>query len=182
MSPRTVYYRQVASPIGELLLTSNGSALTGVHMEPHTVGADWRRDDALLGSAAEQLQSYFAGELREFDLTLTLDGTDFQRQVWEALRVIPFGTAISYSELARRIGKPTASRAVGAANGCNPIAIIVPCHRVIGADGTLTGYGGGLDRKRWLLRHEGVDLTIATVRERTATAAEPRLVFSAPAD
>jgi methylated-DNA-[protein]-cysteine S-methyltransferase len=154
MPSRTTHYCRLPSPIGELLLTTDGDALTGVHMEPHEVRDGWRRDDALLGPAAEQVRAYFAGELRDFDLRLAPEGTDFQRRVWEALRAIPFGETISYGELARRLGRPTASRAVGAANGRNPIAIVVPCHRVIGADGTLTGYGGGLDRKRWLLRHE----------------------------
>jgi methylated-DNA-[protein]-cysteine S-methyltransferase len=149
-----VYYLHIPSPIGELLLTSNGTALTGLYMEPHEVGDGWKRDDGVLQLAAEQLRAYFAGDLRDFDLPLSLSGTEFQRRVWTALRGIPYGETISYGELARRIGRPSASRAVGAANGCNPISIIVPCHRVIGADGTLTGYGGGLDRKRWLLGHE----------------------------
>jgi methylated-DNA-[protein]-cysteine S-methyltransferase len=148
-----VFCSTLPSPIGDLLLVSNGEVLTGVHMTPHPalVGP---RDDALLGAVREQLQAYFAGELLDFDLPLGLQGTPFQRRVWEALRRIPYGTTASYIDIARRIGRPTAPRAVGAANGRNPIAIIVPCHRVIGADGTLTGYGGGLDRKRWLLRHE----------------------------
>ena len=158
MSTHTVRYRHVASPIGSLLLTSDGDALTGVHMEPHEIGDDWRRDDALLRPAAEQLRAFFAGDLREFDLALAYTGTDFQRRVWTALRAIPYGETISYGEQARRIGRPTAPRAVGAANGCNPIAIIIPCHRVIGADGSLTGFGGGLDRKRWLLSHEAAVL------------------------
>ena len=154
-----VYYQLLPSPIGELLLTSDGVALTGVYMEPHEIGASWRRDDAPLRPAIEQLLAYFAGERRDFDLTMSLPGTDFQRRVWEALRAIPFGTTISYGELARRVGQQSASRAVGAANGRNPISIVVPCHRVIGADGTMTGYGGGLDRKRWLLSHEIAALT-----------------------
>jgi methylated-DNA-[protein]-cysteine S-methyltransferase len=152
------YYSQISSPIGDLLLVSNGAALTGVYMQCHQrgpeFGDEWRRDDALLGSAREQLRAYFDGELREFDLSLAARGTEFQRRAWDELCRIPFGTTISYAELARRLGQPTATRAVGAANGRNPISIIVPCHRVIGANGTLTGYGGGLDRKEWLLRHE----------------------------
>ncbi len=170
MLPRIVFYRRMSSPIGELLLTTNGEALTGVYMAPHEIGDGWRRDDAVLLPAVEQLESYFAGDLREFDVPLTLDGTDFQRRVWTALRAIPYGTTISYGELARRIGQPTASRAVGAANGCNPISIIVPCHRVIGANGTLTGYGGGLDRKQWLLKHEAATLGTTTAKERTLAA------------
>ena len=101
-----------------------------------------------------QLQAYFAGELRDFELPLAAEGTPFQQRVWRALCDIPYGETISYGELARRIGQPTASRAVGLANGQNPISIVVPCHRVIGANGSLTGYGGGLARKRWLLAHE----------------------------
>lgn len=100
------------------------------------------------------MRAYFAGELQAFDVPLNMAGTDFQRVVWRELRNIGYGEIISYAELARRVDRPGAARAVGAANGRNPISIIVPCHRVIGADGTLTGYGGGLDRKEWLLRHE----------------------------
>ena len=102
----------------------------------------------------EQLEAYFAGSRQTFDVPLALAGTDFQRRVWEGLLEIPYGHTMSYGELARRVGRPGASRAVGLANGRNPVAIIVPCHRVIGANGTLTGYGGGLDRKVWLLDHE----------------------------
>jgi methylated-DNA-[protein]-cysteine S-methyltransferase len=152
------YYSQISSPIGDLLLVANGAALTGVYMQGHRrgpeVGDGWRRDDARLGLAREQLRAYFDGALLEFDLPLAPRGTAFQRRVWEELCRIPFGCRISYAELARRLGQPTATRAVGAANGRNPISVIVPCHRVIGADGTLTGYGGGLDRKEWLLQHE----------------------------
>jgi methylated-DNA-[protein]-cysteine S-methyltransferase len=151
------FYSQVSSPIGDLLLVSNGEALTGVYMQGHhpLEGEDgWRRDDALLEPAREQLRAYFAGRLFDFDLPLAPQGTAFQRRVWHELRGIPFGSTVSYAEIARRLGQPTAVRAVGAANGRNPIAIIVPCHRVIGANGTLVGYGGGLERKQWLLRHE----------------------------
>jgi methylated-DNA-[protein]-cysteine S-methyltransferase len=148
----------ISSPIGELLIVSRGDALTGLHMTPHPSGP-WerrppRQDDALLRRAREQLWAYFAGELLDFDLPLDAAGTPFQQRVWSALRSIPYGQTVSYAEIARRIDLPTASRAVGAANGRNPIALIVPCHRVIGANGTLVGYGGGLDRKQWLLRHE----------------------------
>jgi methylated-DNA-[protein]-cysteine S-methyltransferase len=112
------------------------------------------RRSAVLQLAAAQLTEYFAGQRRDFDLPLAPQGTDFQREVWRALAQIPFGITCSYGELARAIGRPAASRAVGAANGRNPIAIILPCHRVIGASGELTGYGGGLPMKRWLLDHE----------------------------
>jgi methylated-DNA-[protein]-cysteine S-methyltransferase len=153
-------YSYYSSPVGELLLTWDEGALTGLAMAEHKGKAaprpdpEWRRDDAALRIVHDQLRAFFAGELRAFDLPLRMAGTPFQRLVWEGLLGIPFGATISYAQLAGRIGRPGASRAVGAANGRNPIGIVVPCHRVIGADGTLTGYGGGLDRKEWLLRHE----------------------------
>ena len=154
-----ILYSTVASPIGELTLTSDGTSVTGVYMHNQKHAAartkDWRRDDAALKEPRAQLQAYFAGELREFDLPLAPEGTPFQQRVWRALCDIPYGETISYGELARRIGQPKASRAVGLANGQNPISIVVPCHRVIGANGSLTGYGGGLERNRWLLAHEG---------------------------
>jgi methylated-DNA-[protein]-cysteine S-methyltransferase len=158
-SSSTVYSYH-PSPIGELLLTWDDGALTGLCMGEHRRGEAlrpdprWRRDDSALRAVHDQLRAFFAGKLRKFDLPLCMEGTPFQRLVWEGLVEIPFGATASYAELARRIGHPGASRAVGAANGRNPIGIIVPCHRVIGANGTLTGYGGGLDRKEWLLRHE----------------------------
>ncbi|MEM1184717.1 MAG: methylated-DNA--[protein]-cysteine S-methyltransferase [Planctomycetota bacterium] len=110
-----------------------------------------------IASTLEQLSGYFAGTRRVFDVRLDLQGTDFQRSVWTALLDIPFGQTRSYADIARAIGNPDAVRAVGLANGRNPVSIIVPCHRVIGSDGSLTGYGGGMDRKRWLLAHEGVE-------------------------
>jgi methylated-DNA-[protein]-cysteine S-methyltransferase len=143
-------YDTIESPLGELLLAGDGHALTAVHMDG-APGAGWRRDPASLRDAADQLRAYFAGELREFELPLAPHGTAFQQRVWAALRDIPYGRTISYAELAVAVGKPRAARAVGAANGRNPIAIVIPCHRVIGAAGALTGYGGGLDRKRLLL-------------------------------
>lgn len=145
------------SPVGELLLISDGVALTGLHFagpKPADPGPDCRRDPAKFDQVREQLADYFAGRLQAFGLPLEPQGTPFQRRVWSELRRIPFGETISYGELARRIGQPSASRAVGRANGQNPIAVIVPCHRVIGANGSLTGFGGGMDRKRWLLEHE----------------------------
>jgi len=151
------YYDTIQSPIGDLMLISDGKALTGLYMnnEKHL----GRRamaipDKKMLKHPREQLQAYLAGELREFELPLAAEGTPFQQRVWRALCDIPYGETISYGELARRIGQPKAARAVGLANGQNPISIVVPCHRVIGANGALTGYGGGLDRKRWLLAHE----------------------------
>ena len=155
-----VRYSTFSSPIGELLLTSDGHALTGLYMCEHrgmpTRGPEsgWRRDDSVFQEVHDQLSAYFEGDLREFDLRLSMPGTPFQNLVWEGLRAIPYGETMSYAELARRIGRAGASRAVGSANGRNPISIVVPCHRVIAADGTLGGYGGGLDRKEWLLEHE----------------------------
>ncbi|MDQ4081216.1 MAG: methylated-DNA--[protein]-cysteine S-methyltransferase, partial [Gemmatimonadota bacterium] len=111
-------------------------------------------EDAVLAAAREQLEAYFDARLQQFDLPLEAQGTEFQHRVWNSLKRIPFGETISYAELARRVDKPKAVRAVGAANGRNPLMIIVPCHRVIGADGSLTGFGAGIDRKRWMLDHE----------------------------
>ena len=157
MSAKT-YFTEFASPVGTLQLFGTETALTGVFMENHrhqsleTRNAD--RDGGPLRDAREQLEEYFAGTRQEFSIPLDAAGTEFQQAVWQALREIPYGVAISYGELARRIGNPRAVRAVGLANGRNPISIIVPCHRVIGADGSLTGYGGGLERKRFLLALE----------------------------
>ena len=149
------------SPIGRLLLTTDGTALTGLYMEPSRKAQStegWTQDAAVapLSAALRQLTEYFGGTRREFDLPLRPQGTEFQKRVWRELTEIPYGTTWSYGQLAKRIDNPSASRAVGLANGRNPISILVPCHRVIGADGSLTGYGGGLDRKRWLLAHEGL--------------------------
>ncbi|MHB8340939.1 MAG: methylated-DNA--[protein]-cysteine S-methyltransferase [Mycobacteriales bacterium] len=147
------------SPLGDLLLVSNGAALGGLYLagQRHgpTVEPDWQRDDAGLHAVAvEELAGYFAGERTSFDLPLAPVGTDFQLRVWLALRDIPFGQTESYGDLAARIGRPTAARAVGLAVGHNPLSIVVGCHRVLGRGGALTGYAGGLDRKRWLLAHE----------------------------
>ena len=154
----------VASPIGPLTLVAAGGALAGVYMDaqrhlPGTVAeaapaSQDGPDAAPLAAAARQLTEYFAGQRTEFDLPLEMAGTDFQRRVWAALREIPYGETVSYGELARGLGKASASRAVGLANGKNPFAVVVPCHRVVGSDGSLTGYGGGLDRKRFLLALE----------------------------
>jgi len=146
-------YSTLTTPIGELLLTADDDgALTAVHLPNRHGDTDgWERDDALLEPARRQLTEYFAGERTAFDLPLRPSGAPFQLRVWEALQRIPYGETASYGEIARELGHPTASRAVGAANGRNPIAIVVPCHRVIGADGSLTGYGGGLECKRALL-------------------------------
>src|SRR5688572_64315 len=153
----TILSTRVSSPIGTLTLTSNGSALTRLSIAEPNDGNDMDVSpdaDAILAAAREQLDAYFDMRLTRFDLPLESRGTEFQRRVWDSLRTIPFGETISYAELARRIDKPKAVRAVGAANGRNPLMILVPCHRVIGADGSLTGFGGGIERKRWLLDHE----------------------------
>lgn len=145
------------SPVGPLTLHSNGEALIGLEFEQQRfpLARAERGENAILASAREQLALYFEGKLNAFDLPLAPEGTAFQRAVWASLRKIPFGETWSYAGLAADIGKPKASRAVGLANGKNPISIVIPCHRVIGADGSLTGYGGGMERKRWLLEHEG---------------------------
>jgi methylated-DNA-[protein]-cysteine S-methyltransferase len=152
----------IGSPIGPLTLIAQDGKLSGVRMEitrhepdaSASGAAVASESDPVLAAAASQLDAYFRGELTSFDLPLSLEGTQFQRCVWTALQSIPYGETISYGELAGRIGQPSASRAVGLANGRNPVAIVVPCHRVIGADGSLTGYGGGIDRKRYLLALE----------------------------
>jgi methylated-DNA-[protein]-cysteine S-methyltransferase len=152
-------YTYISSPIGRLLLCGDEGRLTGLYTLPAAENADLvdgrSRANAPFAHVRDQLEAYFAGHRTEFDITLDLDGaTPFRRSVWSALLGIPYGETVSYGELARRLGLPTAARAVGAANGSNPISIIVPCHRVIGSTGDLTGYAGGLERKRYLLRHE----------------------------
>jgi len=151
-------YTTISSPIGELLLTSDGSSLTGLHMAPFDPPVDGERDESVFTDVIGQLNEYFGGTRKSFDVPLSASGTPFQRRVWAGLQEIPYGETISYGELARWVGSPRAVRAVGRANGANPIAVIVPCHRVIGANGTLTGYGGGLDRKAKLLALEGITL------------------------
>jgi len=160
-----ICYSRVDSPVGLLILKSEGEALIGIYMSgtyldaPARVPPDlhcWVLDpDAEpLRETARQLEEYFEGKRRKFDLSLRLDGTEFQTRAWRNLMEIPYGKTRSYGEQAALIGNPRASRAVGLANGKNPIPIVVPCHRVIGADGSLTGFGGGIARKRWLLAHE----------------------------
>lgn len=162
-----------ASPLGPLTLRTRDGELDGLYMVEHRHGppaeALGERVADAAPAAREQLAAYFAGELREFDLEVALRGTEFQQRVWAALREIPYGRTCSYAELATAIGRPTAVRAVGLANGRNPISIVVPCHRVVGTDGSLTGYGGGTDRKRSLLELEGA----AVVRDRPGTFSVP---------
>ena len=154
----------IDSPIGELLLVGDEERLRGLYMQDGrtrmAVRSSWLEADEPFADAREQLGQYFAGERTGFDLPLATQGTDFERSVWAELERIPYGQTTSYGEIARRIGRPERARAVGAANGRNPISVIVPCHRVIGANGSLTGYGGGLERKRFLLELEGGALAL----------------------
>src|SRR5713101_4487980 len=158
------FFTRFPSPVGELILTASDSALTGVyfptsrHGPPPTAKAGWLEDDGkglILSRARQQLAEYFARARMTFDLPLAAAGSEFEHRVWDALVTIPFGATTSYGEIARRLGDARNARAVGAANAKNPIPIVVPCHRVIGANGDLTGFGGGIERKRWLLEHEG---------------------------
>lgn len=169
MSVRCLHRERVATPIGVLvLLSDDDGALRAVDWTNHEprmlrllashygAGAVEIRERDAASPSARAVERYFAGDLRAIDaLPVATAGTPFQRRVWRELRTIPPGTTIIYGELARRIGQPFASRAVGLANGANPVSVVVPCHRVIGSDGSLTGYGGGIERKRWLLAHEG---------------------------
>jgi len=152
-------YDEIETPIGMLLVAGDAAGLQRIHfqfgrhrLEP---AAGWQRDPEPFEALRRQLSEYFARRRREFELTLAPVGTPFQLATWQALRAIPYGETISYVDLARRVGRPAGSRAVGAANGANPLPIVVPCHRVIGADGSLTGFGGGLPAKRALLELEG---------------------------
>lgn len=153
-----VIYRTLDSPVGLVTVAGDGAVITHVRMSdqshppPHR--DQWQHDPDAFDEAVRQLRDYFDGHLTDFDLPIRLEGTSFQRRVWDALRDIPYGETTSYGAIAGRIGMPGAARAVGWANGHNPVSIIVPCHRVIGADGSLTGYGGGLDRKLTLLELE----------------------------
>jgi methylated-DNA-[protein]-cysteine S-methyltransferase len=154
------YFTTVGSPIGALLLTGTQRALTGIHMDGSAgAGSSHGREDrARFADEIDQIEAYFAGELRDFDISIELSGTPFQTSVWRALNDIAYGRTIPYAELAARAGRPGAARAAGAACGRNPIPIVVPCHRVVGADGSLTGYGGGIGRKRRLLALEAAAL------------------------
>lgn len=153
------YFDTIKSPVGQLTCVVKNNALEGVYFErePDEMkekSSKWTKSKAELAIVRAQLSEYFAGSRREFDLPLHAEGSKFMKKVWAKLQIIPYGVTWSYGELARKIGNPKASRAVGLANGRNPIAIVVPCHRVIGANGTLTGFGGGLERKKWLLEFE----------------------------
>lgn len=153
-----ISYTTMESPVGQLRLVAEELELRTVWFvrgrkdeKPH---AEWKEDAAFFADVKRQLNAYFAGDLRKFEIPLLMLGTEFQKRVWKALQTIPYGETISYGELAKKIGEPKAVRAVGAANGQNPIPIIVPCHRVIGSDGSLTGFGGGIENKKKLLELE----------------------------
>jgi methylated-DNA-[protein]-cysteine S-methyltransferase len=153
-----IYFADMESPVGQLRLVAEEM---GVRMVWFVRGRknekpkeEWKEDAAFFVDVVRQLNAYFAGELREFEIPLLMEGTEFQKRVWKMLQTIPYGETISYGELAKKLGDPKAVRAVGAANGQNPIPIIVPCHRVIGSDGSLTGFGGGLENKKKLLELE----------------------------
>jgi methylated-DNA-[protein]-cysteine S-methyltransferase len=161
----TIQFCYTETPLGKVLLTGEDGALTGLFFTDHrhspAVDGAWEHDEASLGEVVRQLDEYFDAAVdrrrRGFDLPLALRGSPFELVVWDALKTIPYGTTVSYGDVARQIGRPKAARAVGAANGRNPVAIVVPCHRVIGADSRLTGYGWGVERKAWLLDHERAD-------------------------
>ena len=153
-----VWYTRAPSPIGELVLTSRGSGLTGIYVTGHQAIEDalatGTRDDSFFEPVMNELDEYWIGQRRRFTVPIAPAGTPFQLAVWRELVRVSFGETVSYSSLATRIGRPSAPRAVGSANARNPISIVIPCHRVIGSAGSLTGYAGGLDKKRWLLAHE----------------------------
>ncbi|MHB1576034.1 MAG: methylated-DNA--[protein]-cysteine S-methyltransferase [Candidatus Dormibacteria bacterium] len=168
-------YSLTDSPLGTILLILGQAGLLGLHFAGHEhspkVGVDWVRDDSALAPAAQQLAEYFEGTRSVFKVALDLRGTPFQNTVWEALLRIPWGVTRTYREVAAEIGRPGAFRAVGAAVGSNPVSIVVPCHRVVGSAGGLVGYGWGLDRKSWLLEHEGAELMLQGPSHRGRTLA-----------
>lgn len=155
----SVIYTVLDSPIGALTLTASDEAITGLYMEDHLrwqgIDSSWERCDERFQEVEQQLMEYFEGERRVFSVAVNPDGTGFQRRVWRELQTIPYGKTSSYGALAKGLGKPRAAQAVGTANGRNPVSILIPCHRVVGTNGELTGYAGGLDRKRFLLELEG---------------------------
>ena len=157
-------FTRIDSPVGKLLLAADAQGLRLVRFESSKRAAPlqpgWKEDSAPFAEVIRQLRAYFGGELREFELRLAPEGTEFQLHVWNGLRTIPYGETMSYAQLAQKIGNPHGARAVGLANGCNPIPIIVPCHRVIGSNGSLTGFGGGLANKKMLLGLESRQLNL----------------------
>jgi methylated-DNA-[protein]-cysteine S-methyltransferase len=159
-----VSYTRIDSPVGKLLLAADAQGLRQVNFESSKRAApvrpEWKESKTPFAEVIRQLRAYFSGELKQFDLPLAPEGTEFQLRVWNSLRTIPYGETVSYAQLAQKIGNPQAVRAVGLANGCNPIPIIIPCHRVIGSDGSLTGFGGGLPNKQKLLALESRQLSL----------------------
>jgi len=159
-----IVYSILNSPLGRLLVARNADGLTCINFQDGTEAvnpqAGWLEQPSALADAAEQLEAYFRGELRQFDLPLAPQGTAFQLQVWQAMREIPYGQTVTYAELARRVGRPQAARAVGGASSRNPLPVVVPCHRVVGSDGSLTGYAGGLHLKQALLELEHLPETL----------------------
>ncbi|MGH1471814.1 MAG: methylated-DNA--[protein]-cysteine S-methyltransferase [Cellvibrionaceae bacterium] len=153
-----MYYTIIKSPVDPILLVSDGDCLTGLYLDEKKyskkIEEHWKENKKIFKPTIEQLRAYFSSELQAFNIDINMQGTDFQKKVWSALNTIPYGETVSYKTIAETIQSPKAMRAVGLANGKNPMSIIVPCHRVIGANGSLTGYGGGLPRKKWLLAHE----------------------------
>lgn len=153
-----INYDIIDSPVGQLLVTGDGNTITGLYLENHKGGpsieSGWKRDPEQFQALRDQLAKYFRGELSDFDLKLNLKGTEFQQQVWKLLEEIPHGKTATYGELAGKLGRPQASRAVGSAVGRNPVSIVVPCHRVLGSNGAITGYAGGVKRKEILLELE----------------------------
>ncbi|MEO8303907.1 MAG: methylated-DNA--[protein]-cysteine S-methyltransferase [Betaproteobacteria bacterium] len=166
----TIYYDRVPTPLGPMLLATDGTALTGAWFDGQrylpSIDSDWQRrsDHAVLRSAATMLDEYFAGKRARFDLPMEPAGTMFQRTVWKSIAAVPYGATIAYRDLASNAGRPASVRAAGAATGRNPLSIFIPCHRIVGADGALTGYAGGLDRKRALLALEGGDPVAESAR------------------
>jgi methylated-DNA-[protein]-cysteine S-methyltransferase len=159
-----VFYTTMESPVGPLLLAGDAHGLRSLSFEKskraERVQPEWKQNKAPFAEVIRQLRAYFSGKLQEFDVPLALEGTKFQLSVWRSLQTIPYGETISYGQLAQRIGNPKAVRAVGLANGCNPIPIIVPCHRVIGSNGNLTGFGGGIANKKKLLELESTQMSL----------------------
>jgi methylated-DNA-[protein]-cysteine S-methyltransferase len=166
-----IFYTHIESPLGPLLLAGDRRGLKSIEFPAGKAGkgheSGWERSDEDFAVVATQLREYFAGERRVFDIPLNLSGTPFQLAVWEKVREIPYGKTVSYADIALAIGRPRAVRAVGAANRQNPVPIVIPCHRVIGKDGSLTGYGGGLECKATLLRIEGVVIGVRPARHCT---------------
>ena len=152
------YWMEIAAPVGKIIVMADDEAVTHIEFSAKYRPAGKPQLNAILTRAQKQLAEYFAGKREEFDLPLKLEGTAFQRKVWKALVKIPFGQTRTYGQIAKTVKSPAASRAVGAACGRNPLPIVVPCHRVVGSSGNLTGFGGGLAMKEWLLKHEGATL------------------------